>query len=157
MKKITILAMAIILLSAAQVNVFAGASAEAEKAKQIVAAYFSALNNGNVKKITSLYHSGSVFLPNNAPASRGIEEIEKTYRAILNTIKLDTTHVYHHIYVSSDMAIVETTSAGNLTELKTGRILSANDNELFVLKKVNGEWKIDRYMFNSSEAHKVAL
>jgi len=134
-------------------NAFAEVSIEDEKAKQVVVDYFKALNESDVKTIISLYHKHSVFLPNNAPASRGIEEIEKTYRAVFNIIKLDTAHDYHHVSVSGDIAVVESKANGNLTVLETKETLPANDNELFVLKKVNGEWKIDRYMFNSSEHH----
>jgi hypothetical protein len=36
--------------------------------------------DGEINKIVSLFHNNSVFLPNNGPASRGIEEIEKIYR-----------------------------------------------------------------------------
>ena len=153
MKISKISVMAALLLSLVQVNAFAEISVEGEKAKQVVVDYFSALNKSDVKKIVSLYHKNSVFLPNNAPASRGIEEIEKTYQAVLNTIKLNTTHIYHHVSVSGGIAVVESKANGNLTVLETKEISPANDNELFVLKKVNGNWKIDRYMFNSSEHH----
>ena len=153
MKISTILFTATLLLPLAQVNALAEVSTESEKAKQVVVDYFSALNKSDVKKIISLYHKESVFLPNNAPASRGIEEIEKTYQAVLDTIKLNTTHAYHHVSVSGDVAVVESKANGNLRVLKTNKILPANDNELFVLKKVNGTWKIDRYMFNGSEHH----
>jgi len=153
MKISTILFTATLLLPLAQVNALAEVSTESEKAKQVVVDYFSALNKSDVKKIISLYHKESVFLPNNAPASRGIEEIEKTYQAVLDTIKLNTTHIYHHVLVSGDIAVVESKANGNLTVLKTNKILPANDNELFVLKKVNGVWKIDRYMSNGSEHH----
>jgi len=153
MKISIISAMATLLFLLVQVNAYAEVTTESEKAKQVVVDYFSALNKSNVMKIVSLYHKNSVFLPNNAPASRGIEEVEKTYRAVLNTIKLNTTHEYHYVSVSSDMAVVESKANGNLTVLKTKEILPANDNELFVLKKIDGQWKIDRYMFNSSERH----
>lgn len=153
MTKLTIFAVAILFTLSAQVSVFAGVSSESEKAKQVVVNYFSALNEGNVEKIVSLYHANSVFLPNNAPASRGLEDIKKTYKSVLNTINLNTMHVYHHVSVSGATAVVESKANGSLTILETGEKLPANDNELFILKKIKGEWKIDRYMFNSSEHH----
>lgn len=30
-------------------------------------------------------------------------------------------------------------------------MIPADDKELFVLRKINNKWKIDRYMFNDSE------
>ena len=142
-----------LLLSLIQVDAFADVSLEGKKAKQVVVDYFSALNKSDLKTIVSLFHTDSVFLANNAPASRGIFEIEKKFKAVFNKIKLNTTHKYHHVSVSGNIAIVESKANGNLTVLKTRETLPANDNELFVLKKINGNWKIDRYMFNSSEHH----
>jgi len=150
MKNMTI---SIALLFMTYSNVYAGLSTEEAKAKQVVSEYFSALNKSDVEKIISLYHKNSVFLPNNSPASRGVENIKRTYQTVLSAIKLDTTHKYFHVSVTGDLAVVESKAAGNLTILKNKQELPANDNELFVLRKINGIWKIDRYMFNSSEPH----
>ncbi len=124
-----------------------------QEAKKVVVTYFKALNESNAEKILTLYHQDSVFLLNNAPAVRGIDEIRKTYRNLFGKIKLDTTHVYHHVSVHGDIAIVESKADGTLTLLESNTILPANNNELFVLRKIKGAWKIDRYMFNDSEHH----
>ncbi len=124
-----------------------------QEAKKLVVTYFKALNEGNAEKIGVLYHRDSVFLPNNAPAVRGIDEIRNTYQNLFKKIKLDTKHVYHHVSVHEDLAIVESKAEGTLTLLETKTNFPANDNELFVLRKIEGAWKIDRYMFNASEHH----
>ena len=131
--------MGILLISLVQIDAFAEALTDGEKAKQVVVDYFAALNKGDVNQIVSLYGKKSVFLPNNAPASRGIQEIKKTYREVLNIIKLNTTHEYLHVSVSGNMAVVESKAKGDLTVLKTKEKLPANDNELFILKKVDGK------------------
>lgn len=124
-----------------------------QEAKKVVKTYFKALNESNAEKILALYHKDSVFLPDNAPAVRGIDEIRKKYRNLFGQIKLNTKHVYHHVSVHGDVAIVESKADGTLTILETKTKLSANDNELFVLRKIDGKWKIDRYMFNDSDHH----
>ncbi len=134
-------------------NVSAQNSKDEQEAKEVVETYFKALNESNAEKILALYHKDSVFLPNNAPAVRGIDEIRKTYRSLFGQIKLNTKHVYHHVSVHGDVAVVESKADGILTIFDTKTEVSANDNELFVLRKIEGKWKIDRYMFNGSEHH----
>jgi len=134
-------------------NAFAENPNDDQEAKKVVETYFEALNESNAEKIIELYHKDSVFLPKNAPAVRGINEIKKTYRNLFGQIKLNTKHVYHHVSVHGDVAIVESKADGTLTLLETNTKLPANDNELFVLRKIGGKWKIDRYMFNGSENH----
>lgn len=123
------------------------------EAKKVVELYFKALNEGDIETILRLYHRDSVFLPKNAPAVRGIDDIAKAYRALFAAATLNTTHVYHHVSVHGDVAIVESQANGTLTILDTKTAVPANDKELFVLRKIKNQWKIDRYMFNDSEHH----
>ena len=121
------------------------------EAKKVVELYFKALNEGDIETILRLYHRDSVFLPKNGPAVRGIDDITKAYRALFATAALNTTHVYHHVSAHGDVAIVESQASGTLTVLESKKVFPANDKELFVLRKINNTWKIDRYMFNDSE------
>lgn len=121
------------------------------EAKKVIESYFKALNEGDVETILRLYHRDSVFLPKNGPAVRGIDDITKAYRALFATATLNTTHVYHHVSVHGDVAIVESQANGTLTILDTKTVVPADDKELFVLRQIKNQWKIDRYMFNDSE------
>ena len=144
-------ALSIFLLSAPQLSASAGDSRESIEAKKVVEDYFKALNESKLEIIVGLYHKDSVFLPKNAPAVRGIDEITKAYRTLFEKVKLNTEHVYHHVSVHGDVAIVESQAKGTLTILEGNKVLPANDKELFVLRKINNKWKVDRYMFNESE------
>ncbi len=148
---VTILILFLSLISFS--SAFSENSKDEQEAKKVVKTYFKALNESNAEKILVLYHQDSVFLPNNAPAVRGIDEIRNTYRSLFGKIKLDTKHVYHHVSIHGDVAIIESKADGTLTLLETNTLLPANDNELFILRKIEGVWKIDRYMFNGSEHH----
>ena len=147
--EVAVLGMA--LLVAAQAGAAAESAEESIQARKVVEEYFAALNAGRLDAVISLYHGESVFLPKNAPAVRGIDEITKAYRNLFENIKLNTEHVYHHVSVHGDVAIVESQANGTLTILEGKKVLPANDKELFVLRKINNKWKIDRYMFNDSE------
>ena len=143
----------IMLLSVPQLSAYARDSKENVEVKKVVESYFKALNEGNVETILGLFYKDSVFLPKNAPAVRGIDEITKAYRSLFENIKLNTEHVYHHVSVHGDVAIVESQANGTLTILEGKKVVPANDKELFVLRKIDNKWKIDRYMFNDSESH----
>ena len=145
--------LSIFLLSASQLRAATEDSKESIEAKKVVEDYFKALNESNLGTIVGLYHKDSVFLPKNAPAVRGIDEITKSYRTLFEKIKLNTTHTYHHVSIHGDVAIVESQASGTLTILDGKKVVPANDKELFVLRKINNKWKIDRYMFNDSENH----
>ncbi|MFY9270121.1 MAG: nuclear transport factor 2 family protein [Candidatus Manganitrophaceae bacterium] len=141
----------IFLLSASYLSAATEDAKVSIEAKKVVEDYFKALNEGKLDIIVGLYHKDSVFLPKNAPAVRGIDEITKAYRTLFEKIKLNTEHVYHHVSVHGDIAIVESQANGTLTLLEGKKLVPANDKELFVLRKINNKWKIDRYMFNDSE------
>lgn len=83
--------------------------------------------------------------------ARGLAEITQAYRALFETARLDTEHIYHHVAVYGDVAIVESQGHGTLTLLASKKAVPSNNKELFVLRKIGGKWKIDRYMFNDSE------
>jgi uncharacterized protein (TIGR02246 family) len=142
---------AIFMLAAPQMVTASGSFEERLQAKKAVEEYFAALNASRLETIISLYHQESVFLPKNAPAARGLAEIAQAYRALFETAKLDTEHVYQHVAVYGDVAIIESQGHGTLTLLASKRVVPSNNKELFILRKIDGKWKIDRYMFNDSE------
>lgn len=116
--------------------------------KEVVARYFQALNHGDVNTIVKAYHEDAVFLPPGKPAVRGIKAIENAYRSIFQRIDIETTHTYFDISVHADIGIVESASQGKVTKKKSDKTIDTANNELFVLKNINGQWTIDRYMFN---------
>lgn len=147
--EVAVLGMA--LLVAAQAGAAAESAEESIQARKVVEEYFAALNAGRLDAVISLYHGESVFLPKNGPAARGITEITQAYRTLFEAARLDTDHVYRHVAVYGDVAIVESQGHGTLTLLASRKVVVSNNKELFVLRKIDGKWKIDRYMFNDSE------
>ena len=140
-----------LILSGFLIDASAREPLENSEVKEVVVGYFNALNQSDIDTILGLYHEGSVFLPKNAPAVRGIGEIAKAYRALFERARLNTNHVYNHVSVHGDIAIVESQGSGTLTLLENKKALPSNNKELFVLRKINDMWKIDYYMFNDRE------
>ncbi len=149
--RLIVMALSFFLLSPYPLIASTEESRESIEAKKTVEEYFKALNESKFETIVGLYHKDSVFLPKNAPAVRGIDEIAKAYRALFEKIKLNTEHVYHHVSVYGNIAIVESQGSGTLTLLESKKVFPSNNKEIFVLRKINNKWKIDYYMFNDSE------
>lgn len=152
LSRLTVLtATTLFLLVSTQLRAATEYSKESTQARKVVEDYFEALNNSALEIIVSLYHKDSAFLPDNAPAVRGIDDIRKAYRNLFLKIKLNTTHVYDHVAVYGGVAIVESHAQGSLTLLDSNKTIPSTNKELFFLRKVENQWKIYRYMFNGSK------
>src|SRR5438445_3267281 len=65
---------------------------------------------------------------------------------------IDVSFDCEDILARGDLAAIRTTASGTLTIRATGQTMPAKFRELFVLERVNGDWKIARYMFQQMAA-----
>ncbi|WP_375560680.1 YybH family protein [Bernardetia sp. OM2101] len=121
---------------------------EKEQIKKLLFSYRDALNESNVEKSVSLYTENGVFMPSNAPTSTGKEQVKAAYQFVFSNIKLSIEFFIDEIEIVGQYAFVRSTSKGSTLIHATGDTIPEENRELFVLKKENGNWKIDRYMFN---------
>jgi len=121
---------------------------EQREIKKILFSYRDALNESNVEKVLSLYTVNGVFMPSGAPTAIGQEQIKGTYEFVFSTIQLNIEFYIDEIEIVGDHAFVRTTSKGTTLIHASGETVPEENRELFVLRKENGSWKIDRYMFN---------
>ena len=110
--------------------------------------YRDALNASDVNKVLPLYLSDGVFMPSSAPSAVGQEQLKASYEFVFKTIKLNIEFFIDEIEVNGDFAFARTTSKGKTLIHANGQTVPEENRELFVLKKVEGQWKIARYMFN---------
>jgi len=111
-------------------------------------AYQDALNASNASVVNELYTSDGVFMPQNFPTIVGTEAIRETYKKIFSAITLSVEfNIIEVVPITAEWAFARTSSTG--TQLvKANGVESAEANqELFVMQKVGGEWKIARYCF----------
>ena len=81
----------------------------------------------------------------------GIEQVETAYAAVFQAIDLNVEFEIVEIEVVSDAwAFARTNSAGTTTINATGDKVAEGNQELFVLRKVEGDWKIARYGFSTT-------
>ena len=98
----------------------------------------------------ALYGSDPIFIPQNTEASIGREAGQARYQQGSQNIKVNVVFTIHEIVEMGDLAYGRTTSAGQQEVLATHKISREANNELFIFRREQGQWKIHRYMFAAS-------
>jgi uncharacterized protein (TIGR02246 family) len=160
MKKIVISAILVVLLIACQNKIEtrnhlnnqnkSKMENTTEKAaiEKLLFTYRDALNKSDVGKVLPLYTQEGVFMPSGAPTSVGQKQVKDAYEFVFKNIQLNIEFFIDEIEVNGDFAFARTTSKGTTLIHANGQTVPEENRELFVLRKEDGFWKIDRYMFN---------
>jgi uncharacterized protein (TIGR02246 family) len=123
-------------------------TSEKSAIEKLLFSYRDALNASDVNKVLPLYANDGVFMPSNAPSAIGQEQIKGSYEFVFSQIQLKIEFFINEIVVNGDIAFARTTSKGTTLIHANGQTVPEENRELFVLQKINGQWKISRYMFN---------
>jgi len=78
------------------------------------------------------------------------EAVQARYQHGSQTIKVNVVFTIHEIVEMGDLAYGRTTSVGQQEVLATHKISREANNELFIFRREQGQWKIHRYMFANS-------
>lgn len=124
---------------------------EKQKIEALLSEYKKSLNISDAKLAQSLYTKDGVFMPTEAPSGIGAEGILKSYEYVFSQIQLNIEFFIEEIEVEGNMAFAVTSSKGTVKIHANGMEVPEANRELFVFEKVDGEWKIARYMFNKTE------
>jgi len=124
---------------------------EKQKIEALLSEYKKSLNTSDAKLAQSLYTKDGVFMPTEAPSGIGSEGILKSYEFVFSQIQLNIEFFIEEIEVEENMAFAVTSSKGTVKIHANGVEVPEANRELFVFEKVDGEWKIARYMFNKTE------
>ncbi|MGL1884909.1 MAG: nuclear transport factor 2 family protein [Reichenbachiella sp.] len=120
--------------------------------EQLLEEYKKSLNTSDAKLASSLYIKDGIFMPTEAPSAIGTENILASYQFIFTQIQLNIEFYIEEIVVEGDMAFATTSSKGTVLIHANGQTVPEENRELFVFEKVDGEWKIARYMLNKTSA-----
>ncbi len=121
-----------------------------QKVSEPVLKYFNALNNSDHNTIMKLYSNDAVFMQQGAPAFKGKKAIDAAYTKIFELLKLDVSFKIAEIKIlSHSYALVRTHSSGTALFKPEKKKRNEGSNELFILKKINDQWKIDHYIFSA--------
>ncbi len=124
---------------------------EKQKIEALLSEYQKSLNTSDSKLAQSLYTKDGIFMPTEAPSGIGADGILKSYEYVFSQIQLNIEFFVEEIEVEGNMAFAVTSSKGTALIHATGDTIPEANRELFVFEKVDGKWKIARYMFNKTE------
>ncbi len=119
--------------------------------QSVLKTYERVLNASDVDGIVKLYTQDGVFMAQHNPSAVGIERVEAAYTGAFQAIDLNVRFDIVEVEViADDWAFARTNSAGKTTINATGNKIPEGNQELFVLKKIDGDWKIARYSFSTT-------
>jgi uncharacterized protein (TIGR02246 family) len=117
----------------------------------VLAKYEDALNQSDIDAVMKLYAFDGVFMPQNSPSSVGADAVRKAYDAVFKAIKLTVKfNVAEVVEMAPNWVLARTNSAGTVKVFATGGGGPEANQELFVFQKIDGEWKIARYCFSTT-------
>ncbi|KAF9869773.1 hypothetical protein CkaCkLH20_12816 [Colletotrichum karsti] len=123
---------------------------EVEDITAVLHAYGAALKSRNVEEAVALYTADGVIMPPHFTAAAGTKALQESYTRIFASIQLVITFDIDEVVVMSpEWAFARTTAAGTKTMLATQESEEHANQELFIMKKEDGSWKIARYAFST--------
>ncbi|MGH1436876.1 MAG: YybH family protein [Lewinella sp.] len=137
--------------SSTQNQITMNSSQEKAAINELLFAYRDALNASDIGAILALYADDGIFMPTGAPTSIGQKQVKSAYEFVFSNIQLTIEFQIDEIELTGDYAFARTTSQGSTLIHATGANVAEENRELFVLQKIQGQWKIARYMFNKMQ------
>jgi uncharacterized protein (TIGR02246 family) len=113
--------------------------------------YGSILASRSLPDLLSIYTPDGVLMAPGHPPAVGTEALRTSYERIFSTIKLEIEFNIDEIVVmeGGEWAFARTTAEGRKFWLQKGTDERHLNQELFVLRKIEREWRIARYCFSS--------
>jgi ketosteroid isomerase-like protein len=122
-----------------------------KQVKAVVERYQDGLNSSDFGKIRPLFAADVVAEWNEKRTLVGLDAMAKPYEDLFKAIKFNTDFQYDAVDIHGAVAIVRTHHPVGQTELfleDNSKKLDLN-REIFVLRRVDGNWKIILYTFNT--------
>lgn len=145
------------LMAASAVALTAGvtlAQYETDQSKivDLLRSYETALNASNTEAVMPLYAEDGVFMPQHSPSHVGQKAVRTAYDNVFTMITLDVEFEIMEVRViSPEWAFARTNSEGTVTINATGAKVPEANQELFIFRKQgDGDWKIARYAFSTT-------
>jgi ketosteroid isomerase-like protein len=122
-----------------------------KKVKAVVERYQDGLNSSDFSKIRPLFTKDAIAEWNDKKTMVGVDAMAKPYEDLFKAIKFNTDFQYDAVDVYGEIAIVRTHHPVGQTEhfLKDNAKKLDFNREIFVLRRIDGEWKIILYTFNT--------
>ena len=113
-------------------------------------AYETALNASSTTSVLPLYTQTGIFMAQHFPTAIGPSSIATAYDQTFAAITLSVTFdILEIVEMSEEYAFARTASKGKVL-IKRGGESEEKNQELFVLRREEGVWRIERYCFCST-------
>ena len=114
--------------------------------------YQNALNTSNTTAVIPLYLTDGVFMQPYSQSAVGTEALRKAYEEVFKAITLQVKfNVAEILEVGPGWVFARTNSTGTNLDHSTGEKSAEANQELFLFNKdTDGEWKIARYSFSTT-------
>ena len=120
-----------------------------QEIQNLLMTYQRSLNEGDVDLVRSVYADDAVFMGQPVPTATGIEEIVALYADLFSKRDYNIQFDIQEIELSGELGFVRTRSRVTIVPKGQNPEGSGGNREVFVVKKIDGEWKFYRYIFNA--------
>ena len=120
-----------------------------QEIQNLLTTYQRGLNEGDVDLVRSVYADDAVFIGQPFPTATGQEEIVTLYADVFSKLDFNVKFDIQDIELSGDLGFLRTRSHGTIAPKGQEPEGGEGNREVFVLKKIDGEWKFYRYIFNA--------
>ena len=117
--------------------------------RKVLQSYNEALNGGKTAAVLPLYTDDGIFMPPYSPSAISKDAVRKAYDAVFTELKFRVKFTIAELVVMAPIwAYVRTNSAGTTDHHSTGKTTAEANQELFIFRKDDGQWRIARYSFS---------
>lgn len=110
--------------------------------------YERGLNQGDASLIQAVYAEDAVFIGQPFPTATGRDEIVAMYAGFLSQLDFNVKFEVLEVEVDGTLGFIRTRSTGTIVPKGQTPSGPEQNREVFVVKKIDGAWKIYRYIFN---------
>ena len=123
-----------------------------EEIKQLLQIYQRGLNEADLDLVRSVYADNAVVIGQPFPTATGILEIIALYADFLSKLRFNVQFELLEMELSNDLGFIRTHSHGTIVPKGQKPTGSEGNREIFIVKKIQGDWKFYRYIFNAEVA-----
>ncbi len=120
-----------------------------QEIQNLLTTYQRGLNEGDVDLVRGVYADDAVFIGQPFPTATGKDEIVALYGDVFSKLDFNVKFDIQDIELSGEPGFVRTRSRGTIVPKGQTPQGGEGNREVFVLKKIDGEWKFYRYIFNA--------
>ena len=115
----------------------------------LIETYQKGLNEANINLIRSVYADDAMFIGQPFSTATGVDSIVELYGNFLSQLDFNVKFDIKEIELDGGLGFIRTHSHGSITPKGKKADKSEGNREIFIVKRIDGSWKIYRYIFNA--------